>query len=229
MSNPAETYESYMVPTLFAPWASRLVQMANPQPGESILDVGCGTGIIARHVAPRVGSSGKVIGLDVNPNMLTIARAAADREDLVIEWREGRAENLPFPDNHFDLVLSQFSLMFFTDRPAALAEIHRVLRKGGRVYLSVFQSIDHHPFYQTLDNVIQQRLGMSGVKDIFSLGDADDLHKLLLNAGFQHIGIDQASMTARFPDPQDSLPERSLSTRLQSPRCSTSTTRNGRR
>lgn len=205
MSNPAETYESYMVPTLFAPWASCLIQSANPQPGERVLDVATGTGIVARRVAPRVGSKGKVIGLDLNPNMLTVARAAAEREGLAIEWHEGRAEQLLFPDGSFDLVLCQFALMFFADRLAALAEMQRVLTKGGRVSLSVWQGLKRHPFYQTLDEVIQQRLGMSGVQDIFALGDADELRTLLTEAGFEHVGIEPVSLTARFPDPEGFL------------------------
>ncbi len=205
MSNPAETYESYMVPTFFAPWAAYLVQSANPQPGERVLDVACGTGIVARRVAPHVGSHGKVIGLDLNPHMLTVARAAAEREGLAIEWHEGRAEKLPFPDGSFDLVLCQFALMFFADQRAALAETHRVLTDGGRVALSVFQGLERHPFYQRLHEVIERRLGMSGVSDIFSLGDADALRTLLTGAGFGYVEIEPVSMTARFPDPEGFL------------------------
>ena len=205
MSNPAETYESYMVPALFTPWASRLVESANPKSGERILDVACGTGIVARRVAPRTGPNGKVIGLDLNPNMLTVARAAAEREGLTIGWHEGRAEKLPFSDGSFDLVLCQFALMFFADRPAALAEMHRVLTDGGRLLLSVFQGLDHHPFYRTLDDVIQKRIGPSGVRQIFALGDADELRTLLMEAGFQHVMIEPVSMTARFPDPEGFL------------------------
>ncbi len=88
MSNPAESYESYMVPTLFAPWASHLVQSADPQHGERVLDLACGTDIVARHVAPRLGTKGAVTGLDLNPHMLTVARAAAERQGLAVEWRE---------------------------------------------------------------------------------------------------------------------------------------------
>ena len=205
MSNPAETYENYMVPTLFGPWAEHLVQSANPQPGERVLDVACGTGIVARRVAPRVGSSGKVSGLDINPNMLTVARAAAEREGLAIEWRDGRAEKLPFPDGSFDLVLCQFALMFFADRHAALAEMQRVLAKDGRVSLSVWQGLDRHPFYKRLDDVIQQRLEMSGVQAIFALGDAEELRQLLTEAGFQHVEIEPVSKTARFPNPEGFL------------------------
>jgi ubiquinone/menaquinone biosynthesis C-methylase UbiE len=205
MSNPAETYESYMVPTLFAPWAAHLVQSANPRPGQRILDVACGTGVVARHVAPRVGSNGAVIGLDLSPHMIMVARTVAEREGLAIEWHEGQAEKLPFPNGSFDLVLCQFALMFFADRHATLTEMYRVLTQSGRVVLSVWQSLDRHPFYQTLHAVIQQRLGISGVQDIFALGDVSELRMLLTNAGFQHVAIEPVSMTARFPDPEGFL------------------------
>lgn len=204
-SNPAETYEAYMVPPLFAPWASCLVRSADPRPGERALDVGCGTGIVARAVAPRVGTTGKVVGLDLNPNMLSVARAAAAREGLAIEWRQGQAEELPFPDGSYDLVLCQFALMFFADRLSALREMRRVLSDGGRVALAVWQGLDRHPFYQALHEVIERRLGMSGVQDIFGLGDADELRALLTEVGFRRVVIDPLSMTARFPAPDEFL------------------------
>jgi ubiquinone/menaquinone biosynthesis C-methylase UbiE len=205
MSNPAETYENYMVPTLFAPWALRLIEAANPQPGERVLDVGCGTGIVARRVAAHLGSNESIVGIDLNPNMLTVARAKAQQEGFAIEWHQGRAEKLPFADASFHLVLCQFALMFFADRQAALTEIQRVLVDGGRVLLSVWQSLNQHPFYQKLHEVIEHRLGMSGVQDIFALGDAPGLRALLTEAGFQQVEIEPVSMTARFPDPEGFL------------------------
>lgn len=201
MSNPSESYESYMVPVLFAQWALQLVRAAKPKSEECILDLACGTGIVARQVAPLLGIKGRVTGLDLNPNMLTVARAVAEREGLTIEWHEGRAEQLPFPDGFFDLVLCQFGLMFFTDRPVAVAETHRILTDGGRLFLNVWQSLDQHPFYQTLHNVIQQRLGMSALQDIFALGETDELRALLVGAGFQRVEIESVSRTARFPNP----------------------------
>ncbi len=162
MANPAEGYESYMVPTLFGPCARILIQAADPKPGEHVLDVGCGTGIVAREVASRLGAPGAVTAVDLSANMLDVARAAAAREDLTIEWREGNAEQLPFPDGAFDLVLCQFALMFVTDKAAALSEMRRGVTESGRVLISVWQGLDRHPFYQTLHNVIQQRVGVSG-------------------------------------------------------------------
>jgi ubiquinone/menaquinone biosynthesis C-methylase UbiE len=201
MSNPAETYETAMVPTFFAPWASVIVDHAAPRPGERVLDVACGTGIVARRVAARRGPTGTVVGLDLNPHMLAVARAVADQEALSIEWHEGRAEDLPFPDRSFDLVLCQFALMFFADRRAAVAEMHRGLAGGGRVVVSVLQSLAQHPFYQLLDETIQRRFGMSGVAAIFSLGDEAEFGALFADAGFGGLTIEPVSMTACFPDP----------------------------
>lgn len=205
MSYPAESYETYMVPALFAPWAFYLVQSANPGPGERVLDVACGTGIVDRIVAPRVGSNGMVVGLDLNPDMLAVARATAEQQGLAIEWSEGCAETLLFPNGNFNLVLCQFGLMVFSDRHAALSEMHRVLRTGGRLELSVWQGLDCHPFYQTLHDVSQRRLGRSGVQDAFSLGDSDELRELLTDAGFQRVEIEPVSITARFPNPEEFL------------------------
>jgi ubiquinone/menaquinone biosynthesis C-methylase UbiE len=202
MDNPAEGYESYMAPALFAPWAARLVEVGQPRPGERVLDVGCGTGVVARRVAALIGSTGRIVGLDLSPDMLAVARRAAEREGAAIDWREGRAESLPFPDGGFDLALCQFALMFFADRPAALAEMRRVLAPGGRVALSVWQGLDRHPFYQTLHEVIQRRLGMSGVQEIFALGEADAVRALLTEAGFRRVEIEPVAMTARFPNPE---------------------------
>lgn len=205
MTNPAEGYESYMVPTLFGPWAKRLIEKADPKRGERVLDVGCGTGIVARQVASRLGPSSAVTGLDSSPNMLAVARSAATREGLTVDWREGSAEQLPFPEGSFDLVLCQFALMFFAEKGAALAEMRRVVSKSGRVLVSVWQGLDRHPFYQALHHVIQQRLGMSALQDIFSLGGADELRGLAQTAGFTRIEVEPMSMTAHFPNPDGFL------------------------
>ena len=202
MDNPAETYESYMVPVLFAPSAERMVERARPRPGERALDVGCGTGIVARRAAPRVGAAGRIVGLDASPGMLAVARAAAGREGASIDWRQGRAEALPFAEGEFDLVLCQYALMFFADPAAALAEMHRVLVDGGRALLGVWQGLDRHPFYQRLDRAIARHLGTSGVRDIFALGDAGELRDRVVKAGFRRVEIEPYDLMARFPNPE---------------------------
>ncbi len=205
MSYSSESYENFMVPGLFEPWSKYLIEFANIKPGEHVLDLACGTGIVARRVAPLVGSQGAVIGLDRNQNMIAGARVAAEREGLMIEWHTGSAEQLPFPDSSFDLILCQFGLMFFSDKHAALNEMHRVLRTSGRLVLSVWQSLARHPFYQILHNVSLRHLGKSGVEEVFSLGNAEELRGLLTDAGFSPVEIEPASITARFQNPKEFL------------------------
>ena len=205
MSYAAELYENFMVPGLFAPWSAHLLQIAKPQPGERVLDVACGTGIVARQFARHSGPQGVIIGLDIDPNKIEVARLMAAREGLAIEWKTGPAERLPFPDASFDLLICQFGLMFFSDRHAALMEMHRVLKTNGRVVLSAWQGLDRHPFYQTLDNVSRRRLGKSSVGAVFSLGDADEIRTLLTNAGFEDVAIESMSITARYSNPQEFL------------------------
>jgi SAM-dependent methyltransferase len=200
-ANPAETYERYMVPALFAPAAEHLLAVASLRPGERVLDVGTGTGIVARLAAPNVAPDGLVTGVDVSPHMLSVARARALDEGLSIEWQEGQAEALPYSDQCFDLVLNQFALMFFADRRTALAEMRRVLVPGGRVVLSVFAGIDRHPFYVALDDAIARSLGTSVVGDIFALGDADALRDAISQADLRDVVIEPFSITARFPNP----------------------------
>jgi len=142
VSYSTQSYEDYMVPSLFGPWAKVLVEAANPQPGERLLDVACGTGIVARTAASRIGTQGMVAGLDINPDMIAVARTIAERDHLAIEWRTGTAGQLPFSEAEFDLVLCQFGLMFFPDRSASLGEMRRVLKPGGRVLLSVWQGLE---------------------------------------------------------------------------------------
>ena len=205
MSNPAQTYESYMVPALFAPWAERLVDLAQVAPGEAALDVGCGTAIVPRRIAARTGREAELVALDRNPLMLAVARETAGREDAAIEFHQGVAEHLPFANARFDVVTSQFALMFFGDRPAALAEMRRVTKPDGRLAIATWQGIERHPFYATLDDAIRRRLGTSRVADIFALGDADTLQRLVEQAGYDDVKVTSASITARFPDPDGFL------------------------
>ncbi len=135
--NPAEVYESFFVPAMFAPLATLVLDRVSPRPGERVLDVACGTGIVARRAARLVGDGGRVVGVDPSPAMLAVARSAAVSEDVSVEWQEGTAEALPFPDASFDLAFCQMGLQFFPDKQAGLTELHRVLVPGGRTAVSV--------------------------------------------------------------------------------------------
>ena len=195
----AESYERHLVPRLFAPWASVLLGVAEPQRGERVLDVACGTGVVARAAAPMVSREGSVSGLDLDASNVAVARRVAERENLTISWHTGRAEELPFAEATFDVVVCQFGLMFFLDRSAALREMCRVLKPRGRLVLSAWRSLDRHPFHQALHEATLSRLGTSTVASVFSLGDADQLRGLVQDAGFHHVRVVQKTVESHFP------------------------------
>jgi ubiquinone/menaquinone biosynthesis C-methylase UbiE len=201
--NPAETYERYFVPAMFVPWAQVLLERAAPQPGERVLDVACGTGVVARHVAPKVGPTGAVVALDINPAMLAVARSVPTVEGAAIVWQEGSALALPFPEADFNLVLCQQGLQFFPDRLAALREMRRVLRPDGRVALSVNQALQDNPVYEALYSAIARHLGTTAaaIASPFALGDAGELRALLTAAGFQRVEVGPVTFIVRFPAP----------------------------
>jgi ubiquinone/menaquinone biosynthesis C-methylase UbiE len=114
--NAAEIYERELVPAVFGPWARRVVVLAELEPGVRVLDLACGTGVVARLAADVVGRDGRVAALDLNPGMLRVAAALPQAGGAAIEWVEGNAQTLPFADGSFDVVCCQLGLQFFPDR-----------------------------------------------------------------------------------------------------------------
>jgi SAM-dependent methyltransferase len=178
----AEFYESTFVPALFRTWAQRLVIAAGVAAGESVLDVACGTGVVARTAADRAGPSGSVVGVDLNEAMLAVARRL--RPDL--RWQVGDACALPFDDDAFDLVLCQAGLMFFDDRVAALREMGRVAGSDGRVAVQVPGRLAGSPGYLALTQAVARHAGPE-VLDLlgayFAVGEPDLLIGLFDAAG----------------------------------------------
>jgi ubiquinone/menaquinone biosynthesis C-methylase UbiE len=138
---PGEIYEEHIVPAVTARWTPEFVELMSLRFGERALDVACGTGVVTRELPHRVGKTGRVVGLDISPGMLATARAIAP--NLPVEWIEGNASKMPLPDGSFDVVVAQQGLQFLPDKPAALAEMRRVLTPGGRLLLSVWRSTQH--------------------------------------------------------------------------------------
>lgn len=194
----ADVYEEFFVPALFGDWAARVADAAGIAAGQSVLDVACGTGVLAREAAGRVQPDGSVIGLDRNDGMLAVARRAASD----VEWRLGQAEALPFTDASFDAVVSQFGLMFFDERGAALQAMWRVLRPGGHMAVAVWDSLDHTPGYAAMTALLQRLFGdqaADALRAPFVLGDPDALRSLFAEAGIVNPQVQTQDGTARFP------------------------------
>ncbi|MGH8923089.1 MAG: methyltransferase domain-containing protein [Acidimicrobiia bacterium] len=193
----AEYYESKFVPAIFGEWAPHLVEAGSVSPGQIVLDVACGTGVVARAASERVGNEGRVVGLDLNEAMLGVARRL--RPDL--EWRQGDAAELPFADGSFDVVLCQAAMMFFPDVGQALREMARVVKARGTVAVQVFGSLESQPGYGPFVTVATRHGGPEAINLLntyWRLGNLDELIALIESAGLSVTGTRTLEGSARF-------------------------------
>ncbi|MGE3289539.1 MAG: class I SAM-dependent methyltransferase [Pseudonocardia sp.] len=199
----AENYERHFVPKIATPVSATLLETAALRAGERVLDVACGTGVIARLAAERVGPSGTVTGLDLSPEMIDHARGVSPP---TVEWHVGDAESLPFADGAFDVVLCQMGLMFMQDRPAAVAEMRRVTAAGGRVVVNT-PGVEPAGFTlmgQALVEHIDAELG-GFVHAVFSMHDPEEVGSLLGNAGLVDVTAATPSATLHLGAPAEFL------------------------
>jgi ubiquinone/menaquinone biosynthesis C-methylase UbiE len=203
--NAAETYEHALVPAVFAPWAPLVVALADPQPGDRVLDIACGTGVVTRLAAQQVGRTGKVIGLDLNPGMLAVAASLTPSDPLTnapITWREASATHMPLADAAYDIAYCQLGLQFFPDRPAAMREMYRVLVSGGRLGLMVWQGIQYTPGFDALAAALAKHVSSEAagiMRAPFALAEPEQLRALVAAGGFRDISIQSVAGTVRFP------------------------------
>lgn len=204
-ANPAENYERFFVPAIGAPLAADLIATAALRPGERVLDVACGTGAVARLAAARVGPTGAVVGLDVNPAMLAVARSST-ASGASIEWCEASAETIPLPDDSFDAVLCQLGLQFVPDKAAALREMRRVLLPGGRLLLSLPGAMP--PLFAAAHRSLGRHLGPEAagfLSMVFSLHDPAEIRSLLDAAKCRDVSLRQQAKELSLPAPADFL------------------------
>lgn len=202
-ANPAENYQRFFVPQIGAPVAADLVAAARLQPGERVLDVACGTGVVARLAAKGVGPSGAVAGLDIHPAMLAVARRESPP---ALQWYEAGAESMPLADASFDVVLCQMGLQFVTDKLAALQELRRVLARGGRALISV-PGPAPAPF-EILSQALAREIcpkAAAFARVVFSLHEAGELEGLLRDAGFSRAEARSRPKALRVSAPREFL------------------------
>ena len=198
-----EVYERELVPAIFGVWAPILIDLAQPRPGERVVDIACGTGIVARIAAVKVGPTGAVAGIDLNPGMLTVARSMNLINDAAtVQWHEASADRLPLSDGSCDIAYCQLGLQFFADRDAALREMHRVLSSSGRLALMVWCGINESPGFSSFAEILERNIGVAAatiMRAPFGLGDANELSRLVTAAGFQNINVQRRVGAVDFP------------------------------
>jgi SAM-dependent methyltransferase len=202
VQSAAEIYEQFFLPALFAQWSGPVLQAAQVGPGQQVLDVACGTGILARMAVSHVKPNGRVVGLDVNEGMLAVAQ----QKSSAVAWQHGRAEALPFEDNKFDAVVSQFGLMFFADRQQALREMVRVVKGNGRLAIAVWDSLENTPGYAAVVALLERLFGAEvaeGLRSPYVLGDKTELAALFADLPLADVQIETQPGYARFPSIAD--------------------------
>lgn len=198
----ADVYEEFFVPALFQKWAEIISDTAKLAEGDHVLDIACGTGALSRAVLEKVRPDGRVTGLDLSEGML----ATAKRVEPVISWQQGAAESLPFDDASFDAVVSQFGLMFFSDRAKGLAEMWRVLKEGGPLTVAVWDSLENTPGYAAAADLLQRLFGDEVANEIrgpYSLGNIEELRQLFDDAGIRPVDIQTRSAMTYYPSIED--------------------------
>jgi len=198
----ATAYEALFVPALFRQWAPIVADAAHIKSGDRVLDVACGTGVLAREAATRAGQTGHVAGLDPHAGMLAVAKSVSH----VIDWERGTAEALPFPDCSFDAVVCQFGLMFFADRNKAVREMLRVMAPGGCCAVAVWDTLENAPAFAALVALLDRIAGNAAgdaLRAPFVLGDRQALATLFSDAGAGSVNVATRQGTARFPSTRE--------------------------
>ena len=194
----ARGYENLFVPALFEQWTKHLIDGAGIREGSHVLDVACGTGVLARKALSRTGPGGRIVGVDPAPGMLV---AAKDIEPN-IDWILCGAEALELDDETFDCVISQFGMMFFQDRQKSVDEIFRVLKPGGSLAIAVWNSVEQNPAYADIVSVLQEQVGTAAADALrlpYSLGKTQEVTAVLDISGFTGITVERKVESARFP------------------------------
>ena len=194
-----DIYDEYLVPLIFEATASDLARRVVSGPCKAVLETAAGSGVVTRALAPLLAADAQYSVSDLNPPMLARAQARQP-DDPRLSWHQADAQDLPFEDNSFDVVLCQFGVMFFPDKPRAYAEALRVLRPGGRFLFNVWDDIAENEFADVVTQVATRLLPDKPPRFMARTphghGDADQLRRDLATAGFTRIDIETVTGTS---------------------------------
>lgn len=192
-------YDRIFTPRLFEPWARVLLDLVGIRTGDAVLDVATGPGTVARLAAARTVGAGRVAGTDISAPMLALARQKAPQPGAApLEFQQAPADALPFAAATFDVVLCQQGLQFFPDPVAALREMHRVLKPGGRLGLAVWAQGYARDIDRVLSDCLEQAGGHRPPFPTFGT-HPDDLPAALAQAGFGSIRCAEHTLELPFP------------------------------
>jgi SAM-dependent methyltransferase len=185
-----------------------ILDKADPQPGQTVLDVAAGTGDLGLRAAERVGDEGKVITTDFAPEMLDVARRVAESRGVTnAEFKVLDAERMDLDDDSVDAVVCRWGYMLMADPAAALKETRRVLRDGGPLAFAVWMTPDRNPWAAIPGMTLVQRGHMPppepGAPGIFALGDPDRVRELVTGAGFPEPEVEEITFQFRYADDDD--------------------------
>jgi ubiquinone/menaquinone biosynthesis C-methylase UbiE len=203
--NGPEFYEPVMVPLWFGRWAEALVESADLQRSETVLDVACGTGVTTRLAKAAVGQEGRVAGLDINASMLAKAREIAGATD--IEWIESDVVDIGLTSDTYDAILSQHGYHYFPDKPEALKEFRRLLKTGGRLAFSIWDG--HSPYTTALCAAVERHISVEVAakqRAQRQTPTADALRSELTVAGFKNVNVLRQELTITVPRAAEFVP-----------------------
>jgi ubiquinone/menaquinone biosynthesis C-methylase UbiE len=197
-------YERYWARPL-QPAQVRLTELARLAPGERVLDVACGTGLVTFPAAVTVGSNGHVLGTDLSSCMIDVVSCEAQRRGMLqVEARRMDAEDLMLPDASFDAVLCALGLMYVPNPETAMAEMNRVLRVGGRVAAAVWGRHEHCGWADIFP-IMDARVASEVCPLFFELGAGDALQEAMGRAGFEELTVERFHTHLRYATDDEAL------------------------
>ena len=199
-----EYYEGYWQQQL-EPAQTRLLQMAHLRPGERVLDVACGTGLVSFPAAEAVGTSGAVLGTDISEQMVETAREIAAKNRIEhVSFDRTDAEELTMADGTFDAALCALGLMYVPDPVKAMAEMYRALKPGGRAVAAVWGQRDRCGWAEIFP-IVDSRVKSEVCPLFFRLGTGDSLETTFGMGGFQDVASDRISTTLHYASSEDAI------------------------
>ncbi len=199
----AEAYDNVLAPLLFEPWAAQLVEDFQPWQDQCVLDLATGTGVVANRLSKHVGPNGKVIGADINGEMLNFARQRCADAPSDVQFIESPAHPLALPDETVDVVVCQQGFQFFQSRPAAAIELFRVMSERGRVIVTTWRPVEECEYFGKICAALES-IGEAQMSDMmrvpFDFMPESELGRDFKAAGFQDVRIMQQQLDLTFND-----------------------------